>query len=237
MDTILDVLGIVKRAKQILNFKKDSEPAEYLGVSRATVSNWCARNRIDFHLLLDKMGRDVDYNWLLIGKGNPKHYTRSCSNGLVEGGVEMLRNSRTMEAVNDRIVTLYDISAAANLKALFKNKNQYAVGKIQIPKIPFCDGAIYVNGDSMYPILKSGDIVGFKEVNSFNNLIYGEMYLISFNIEEDEYLSVMYVNRSDKEECLKLVSYNPHHEPLDIAFASINAMAMVKFSIRRHTMM
>ena len=40
MDTNLDVLGIIKRAKQALNLKRDSELAEYLGVSRATVSNW-----------------------------------------------------------------------------------------------------------------------------------------------------------------------------------------------------
>ena len=38
MDTFLDVTGIVKRAKQALNFKNDSELASYLGVSRAT--NW-----------------------------------------------------------------------------------------------------------------------------------------------------------------------------------------------------
>ncbi|WP_195470762.1 helix-turn-helix domain-containing protein, partial [Bacteroides xylanisolvens] len=56
MDTFLDVTGIVKRAKQVLNFKNDSELAEYLGVSRATVSNWGARNSIDFRLLLDKFG-------------------------------------------------------------------------------------------------------------------------------------------------------------------------------------
>ncbi len=77
------------------------------------------------------------------------------------------------------------------------------VGKIQIPSIPLCDGAVYISGDSMYPILKSGDIVGFKEINSFSNLIYGEMYLVSFTIEGDEYLAVKYVNRSEKEGCLK----------------------------------
>ena len=79
------------------------------------------------------------------------------------------------------------------------------VGKIQIPSIPLCDGAVYISGDSMYPILKSGDIVGFKEINSFSNLIYGEMYLVSFTIEGDEYLAVKYVNRSKREGCLKLV--------------------------------
>ena len=50
MDTNLDVLGIIKRAKQVLNLKRDSELAEYLEVSRATVTNWGARNSIDFRL-------------------------------------------------------------------------------------------------------------------------------------------------------------------------------------------
>lgn len=68
MDTNLDVLGIIKRAKQALNLKRDSELAEYLKVSRATVTNWGARNSIDFRLLLDKFGDKVDYNWLLLGK-------------------------------------------------------------------------------------------------------------------------------------------------------------------------
>lgn len=85
MDTNLDVLGIIKRAKQALNLKRDSELAEYLKVSRATVTNWGARNSIDFRLLLDKFGDKVDYNWLLLGKGNPKHQPRFCQSELVQG--------------------------------------------------------------------------------------------------------------------------------------------------------
>ena len=45
MDTFLDVSGIVKRAKQALNFKKDSELASYLGVSRATAAQQNERCR------------------------------------------------------------------------------------------------------------------------------------------------------------------------------------------------
>ena len=82
MDTILDVPGIIKRAKQVLNLRRDSELAEYLGVSRATVTNWSARNSIDFKLLLDKFGDKVDYNWLLLGKGNPKQQSRFCESEL-----------------------------------------------------------------------------------------------------------------------------------------------------------
>ena len=143
--------------------------------------------------------------------------------------MEIIHNPKTPEPIDDRSVTLYDITAAANLKTLFTNKQQYALGKIWIPNISVCDGAVYVNGDSMYPILKSGDIIGYKEISSFDNVIYGEIYLVSFMIDGDEYLAVKYVNRSEQEGHLKLVSYNTHHEPMDIPFASINAMAIVKF--------
>ena len=158
-DLLFNVADIVKRAKRVLNFKTDADLAAYLGVSRSTLSNWVARNSIDFPLLLSKL-KDVDYNWLLLGKK------------------PLIPQSETSDALKDRTVMLYDIAAAANLRTLLANKQQYVVGKIQIPSIPVCDGAVYISGDSMYPILKSGDIVGFKEINSFGNVIYGEMYLV-----------------------------------------------------------
>lgn len=235
-DTILNVPEIVKRAKMVLNLKRDNELAEYLGVARATLSNWCARNSIDFPLLFNKM-QGIDYTWLLTGKGSPTHQPKVCDSDLIRGEVEKVHNPKSKEAIDDRSVTLYDITAAANLKTLLADKPQYAMGKIFIPSIPVCDGAIFVNGDSMYPILKSGDIVGFKAINSFCNVIYGEMYIISFDLDGDNYLTVKYVNRSDKEGCIKLVSYNPHHEPMDLPMSSIHAIAIVKFSIRKNMMM
>ena len=92
-------------------------------------------------------------------------------------------------------------------------------------------------GIDMEDIVSVGTIGLIKEINSFSHVIYGEMYLVSFVIDGDEYLAVKYVNRSDKEGCLKLVSYNPHHEPMDVPLAAINAMAIVKFSIRKNMMM
>ena len=154
------------------------------------------------------------------------------------GDVTIINKPKYIERIDEEgIINLYDIEAAANLKSLLVNKDQNILGKISIPNIPKCDGAVYVKGDSMYPLLKSGDIIGYKEISSFDNVIYGEIYLVSFMIDGDEYLAVKYVNRSEKEGYLKLVSYNTHHEPMDIPFASINAMAIVKFSIRRHMMM
>lgn len=232
-DRMFSAADILKRAKLVNNFKKDTDLAAYLGISRSTLSNWIARNSIDFPLVLGRL-KDVDYNWLLTGKGSPRAHKRICKGEFGEGEVGILHNPKSTEAVADRSVTLYDISAAANLKMMLADRPQYAVGKIMIPCVPACDGAVYVSGDSMYPILKSGDIVGFKSISSFVDVIYGEMYLVSFELGGDEYLAVKYVNRSDRPNCIRLVSYNQHHEPMDLALEAINAMAIVKFSIRKN---
>lgn len=233
MDKLLNVSEIVKRAKMAMGFKTDTELAAFLGISRSTLCNWSVRNSIDFPLLLEKL-KDVDYNWLLTGKGTPTRQQRYCENNPIKGEVEILHNSKTVEATDDRSVDLYDIAAAANLKSLLINRHQYVMGKIIIPSIPKCDGAVFVSGDSMYPILKSGDIIGFKEISSMDYLIYGEMYLVSFHIDGDDYLAVKYINKSEKPGCIKLVSYNPHHEPMDLPITNIQAMAIVKFSVRKN---
>lgn len=235
-DLMFCAADIVKRAKLVMDFRTDAQLAAWLGISRSTLSNWVARNSIDFPLVLGKL-KHVDYNWLLTGKGKPSNRTKHIESELVRGELEIIHNSKTQEPVDDRSVTLYDISAAANLKTMLEDRPQYALGKIVIPNVPACDGALYVSGDSMYPILKSGDIVGFKSIQSFIDLIYGEMYLVSFNLGGDEYLAVKYINRSDQPDCIRLVSYNSHHDPMDLPLTSISAMAIVKFSIRKNMIM
>ena len=231
-DTSLNVQGIVKRAKEAMNFRTDLELARYLGIARSTLSNWMSRNSIDYPLVLEKM-KEVDYNWLLTGKGKPG--PRGQQTG--EQQVEILHNPKTPDRTDDRNIPLYDITAAANLKTLLSNRRQYLLDNIHIPNVPQCDGAVYISGDSMYPILKSGDIIGFKEISSLECIIYGEMYLVSFHIDGDDYLAVKYVNRSEKEGCIKLVSYNPHHDPMDLPMNNIQAMGIVKFSIRKNMML
>lgn len=151
--------------------------------------------------------------------------------------VQILNESKAVEKViEEQGVPLYDVSAAANLRTLFDNKNQNILGKISIPDMPKCDGAVYVTGDSMYPLLKSGDIIVYKEVRDFSSVIFGEMYLVSFEIDGDEYLTVKYVNSTDQDGYIKLVSYNTHHDPKDVPLNSVRAMALVKLSIRKNTM-
>lgn len=170
---------------------------------------------------------DLNAEWLLTGKGSMLKD---------ENNIQVLHKPPYSECHDEQIVFLYDVNAAANLKTLLINKNQNILGRIVIPDAPKCDGAVYVNGDSMYPLLKSGDIIAYKEVGNFDYLIYGEMYLISFDMDGDEFLTVKYIKRSDSTDCITLVSYNTHHEPMDIPKSCIKALAIIKFSIRKNTM-
>lgn len=235
MDNVINIEAIIARIKEAMQFKSNQQVADFMGVSKATVSNWIARNSIDYSLLINKMD-GIDLNWLLTGRGTMRRLDNHCSDQMADGDVQMIYDPKATEKMDDRSVTLYDVTAAANLRTLFTNKNQYALGQIQIPNIPSCDGAVYVSGDSMYPLLKSGDIVGYKELRNLDYIIYGEMYLVAFDLDGDEYLTVKYVNQSDKEGYVRLVSYNPHHAPQDIPINTINAIAIVKFSIRRNLM-
>ncbi|MDD4406179.1 MAG: S24 family peptidase [Parabacteroides sp.] len=171
---------------------------------------------------------DINPDWLLTGRGSMLKTENN--------NIQILHKPPYSEKYDEQAVLLYDVSAAANLKTLLVNKDQNILGKIVIPDAPICDGAVYVNGDSMYPLLKSGDIIAYKETINFDHLVYGEMYLISFDLDGDEFLTVKYIKKSNDPEFITLVSYNPHHEPMDIPKLAIRALAIVKFSIRKNTM-
>lgn len=145
---------------------------------------------------------------------------------------------RTDRTIDMQSVPLYELDATAGLVALFADQTRRApICHIQIPDLPPCDGAVYVRGDSMYPLLKSGDIVLYKEIpNGTRNILWGEMYLLSFNIDGDSYITIKYIQRADDDRFVRLVSHNPHHSPKDIPADSILALALIKASIRFNTM-
>jgi len=152
---------------------------------------------------------------------------------LVEDRVQDFR-LRTDSNWASQVVPLYNIEASAGLVPLFNDQARAKpLNYISIPNLPRCDGAIYVTGDSMYPLLKSGDIVLYKQIEDFeNNIFWGEMYLISINVEGEEYVTVKYIQRSDKQDHIKLVSHNQHHSDKEVHISKVMAVAFVKASVR-----
>ena len=164
---------------------------------------------------------NINSEWLLTGIGAMQKHE-----------INILHNPPYRD-IGSGVIPVYDINAAANLHTIFMNENaQHLLGEIKIPNAPDCDGAIYVRGDSMYPLIKSGDLVAYKQLNAIESVISGEMFVVDFQINGDDFLVVKYVQKEDDNINLRLVSYNQHHKDIIIAASAVRAIALVKVVIR-----
>lgn len=226
---------ILNKIKDSYFFKKDTDFAKFLGLKPQTLSSWYSRGTFDIELLYSKCV-DINADFLITGKGPVK---KEILNDFDENQQRKVFKLKSDRLIKHQEVPLYNIEASAGIVTLFSDSSETKpVDYIQIPNLPKCDGAIYVTGDSMYPLLKSGDIIMYKQVHNIReNIFFGEMYLISFNVEGDEMVTVKYVQKSDRgDDFIKLVSQNKYHHDKDIQIADISAMALVKASIRINSM-
>ena len=171
----------------------------------------------------------VSADWILTGKGE-----MMCSHRINPTHSFALKSDRP---IDQQEVPLYDYNATAGLVAIFNDHSIEPADFLKIPNLPPVDGAIYVRGESMSPLLKSGDIVMYRKKElSLESILWGEIYLLSFMSDGDSYTAVKYVQKSDKADSLRLVSFNPSFAPMDIPLSSVTALALVKASLTFHTM-
>ena len=205
---------------------------EILGVKKSTLSmienGKAALSNRNRQTLIQKL--NISESWLDSGEGDM----------LTETPVQdyvALSHSRTDRNISLQRIPLYNIEGTAGLVPLFLDQRSVPpIDYISIPNLPKCDGAIYITGDSMYPLLKSGDIVLYKQVHDIvNNIFWGEMYLLSIDIDGEEYITVKYIQKSEIPEHVKLVSQNQHHADKDIHIDRIKALAFIKASIRMNS--
>ena len=220
-----DILGRLKLAS-------NADLARFLGIAPATLSNWKSRGSLDYDLVFSKC-EQLNLDWLLTGRGNMEKEP-----DLQQAGIQVQEKFplKTDNLVDLQRIPLYNLEATAGLVSLFNDVDAIPISYISLPDLPACDGAVYVRGDSMYPLLKSGDIVLYKQVHDMQyGIFWGEMYLISANVDGDEFVTIKYIHKSERENCVKLVSHNQHHEPKDIPISMIRALALVKASVRYNT--
>ncbi len=145
-----------------------------------------------------------------------------------------LRSDR--ELPDPQRIPLYEITATAGLVAIFQDMVPATDDFISVPGLPSVDGAIYVRGDSMTPVLKSGDIVIYKKLEVCeDSILWGQIYLLSYAVQSDCYTVVKYLRHSERDGYVRLISANDFYDPLEIPSKAITALALVKASITFHT--
>lgn len=222
-------MGATERVREYLIFKGISKYkfCQLLGFSNKFLDN------------SDNMGTDkackilhyypeINAEWLLTGDGEMIKPTFQEEKSLT---IHQLESEIKLKKQD---IPLYDIQTADEIIDLFSsNENPTPIDYIKTPKLSKCDGALYITGDSMYPLLKSGDIAIYKKVlNPKQNIIWGEMYLICIDNDGNESFFIRYLKPSERENYMQFVSQNPHYPTIEFAIDNIKALAIVKASIR-----
>ncbi len=173
-------------------------------------------------------GLNVNPDWLESGRGemfNAPPDVRSFLN----------RDDNNMPLQS---VPLYDLEGTDGFAALLEDSSGYKpVDYVRVPNMPRCDGAIYLVGDGMAPLLKSGDIVMYRRLTNLDDIFWGDMYLLSIDSDDGEYVTVRYVRRSDRSGYLRLAGYNDMYDDKEVEVSRIRGIAFVKASIRMNSIL
>ncbi|WP_428229969.1 S24 family peptidase [Flavobacterium sp.] len=222
----------IQRIKKYIDLKgiRVSVLEREVGMSNGSFASQLKNNKT---IGLDKLENivkkytDINLEWLLTGEGDMLKFDI-----LEEKDGRLYKKTNKTE--DNPEIPVYDIQTTAGIIDLFgNNENQKPVDFIRIPKISNCDGALYVVGDSMHPLLKSGDIVLYKKIfNLEHNIIWGEMYLIYVNNDDNEYFFTRFLKQSERESYVQFVAQNPEHQTLEFPLSSIKTLALVKGSVR-----
>ncbi|MFV0521079.1 MAG: helix-turn-helix transcriptional regulator [Mangrovibacterium sp.] len=137
-----------------------------------------------------------------------------------------------------QVVPIYEMEATAGIADIFlNNQNVNPSDHLMIPNLPKADGALFARGDSMYPLVKNGDLVVYKMVNRLPELlIWGEMYILYFNFDGEEMLTIKFVQQGSTPDSIMLVSQNQHHMPKEYNLKDLKAAALVKAVINYRAM-
>ncbi|MBF0648092.1 MULTISPECIES: S24 family peptidase [Dysgonomonas] len=170
---------------------------------------------------------------------------------LISGEGEMIKSSLfwsydNLQSVREQYAAVMNIDPATVsdknlLKAesplefipIFSYKGSHKChGYLSIPNLSSCDGAGFVKTDSMYPLIKPGDIVCYKTANHTNDIYWGEMYIIYLTIDGEEFLTIKNLDKSDiGDDFIRLSGYNQKYHPKDVPINRIQWKAIVKACI------
>ncbi len=113
------------------------------------------------HIGTDKLDKILKY----LDKANPL-WIISGEGDMIKSSTEVVPSSNSILSskvdpiIDSQLIPLYEVEAIAGIVPVFQDFNEKEpIDYLSIPHAPKCDGAMYASGDSMYPLIKSGDIL------------------------------------------------------------------------------
>lgn len=148
---------------------------------------------------------DLNRDWLLYGEGNP-----------TKDVVEIVEHG----------TPVYDIDATCgDLSRPIVFTDEHIIGHVNLPNVSPNAVIVRANGDSMEPHINDGDWIAVREVYNFNELYYGQVYLVI----TDELRLLKYLRKDkDEQNYVILRSENDRYDDIRLAKSSIRSLFIVE---------
>jgi len=158
-------------------------------------------------------------------------------NKLPDGFVEKLQGVLQINIAEEPIspyqtkgkIPIYDIEATAGDIEWNGDMPERVNGYISLPNFRECIAFLYIRGDSMYPMLKAGDLIGLIPVQDTGIIQFGNVYLI---ITNDNQRMVKSIRRGEEDMEIILRSKNKEYDDILLPVNKIRKLFMVKGPIR-----
>ena len=143
-------------------------------------------------------------------------------------------NIRTLPIAMRKGVPYYNIDMTASIVESFSDIREEPEFYVDISPLNDCTAVVDIFGDSMFPMFKSGDKVGVKQLFNFNDLQWGEAHLVITNSEANNMKTVKNVHYCKDENYIILRAANlPEYEgDTRVAKKNILSLYIVKGKIQ-----
>lgn len=176
---------VIERLKNALSISTDTELANVLGVTKATVSNWRSRNSFDVQLLHTKCSH-LNLDWVLTGRGSA---------------------SIKSDVTNSVSVPYFETDFIGGYDELFNDQSFLPTCYISVPGFERADCWCSIRGNSMSPLISNGDLIALKEC-TLENIKYGEVYAVVM----EDLRTIKKIRRSFSDENLRFIPINPDYD-------------------------
>ena len=148
---------------------------------------------------------ELNRDWLLYGEG---------------------KQTKEVIEVVEQGTPVYDIDATCgDLSRPIVFADEHIIGHVNLPNVSSNAVIIRANGDSMEPHINDGDWIAVREVFNFNELYYGQVYLV---ITEELRLLKYLRKDEDEQNYVILRSENDRYDDIRLAKSSIRSLFIVE---------
>ncbi|AQX50649.1 hypothetical protein CMU11_12590 [Elizabethkingia anophelis] len=225
-DRIIQVVEYKGIAKENFYKKIGMTSASFRGKAKETPINSTAIENILSEI------QDLNPEWLLTGKGEmlkkdqPLYGTQIYTSDIINE-TEMIY--KEPKSINTGI-PLIPIDAMAGYGTGSMQIMDYETSYYEVPEFTElrAEFMIRVKGSSMYPKYSSGDLIACKKISLNTFFQWNKVYVL----DTEQGALIKRVKKSQKENCILLVSDNPNYDPFDIHLDNIYSIACVLGVIR-----